>query len=180
MHIYLSDTDVKVYSNIAEYIKQCKQKIDKLIESAPSIPSHVENSLDSKLKEIRNKYGNEIDELINLVSHSDNNIQSKLTNDNKIKVLDTIESEESYKGNDDEKGRRMSEIIIINSEEKKKFENIKRNLSEDEKSVSKDLHINVIEEKNRFSEDSGSTDDGRKSLDIVNKLKTFEEREKFK
>ena len=39
---------------------------------------------------------------------------------------------------------------------------------------------NVIEEKNRFSEDSGSTDDGRKSLDIVNKLKTFEEREKFK
>ena len=166
MHIYLSDTDVKVYSNIAEYIKQCKQNIDKLTESAPSIPSHVENSLDLKLKKIKNNHAHEIDELITLVTHSDNNIQPILTNDVNIKVLDTIESEESYKGNESKNiGRRMSEIIIINNEEKKNFEDIKRNLSE---------------EKNRFSEDSGSTDDGRKSLDIINKLKNVEEREKFK
>ena len=59
----------------------------------------------------------------------------------------------------------MSEIIIINREEKENFENIKRNISEDG---------------NRLSEDSGSTDDGRKSLDIINKLKNVEEREKFK
>ena len=72
MHIYLSDTDDKVYSNIAEYIKQCKQKIDKLIESAPSIPSHVENSLDLKLKEMRNNHAVEIDELITLVTHNVN------------------------------------------------------------------------------------------------------------
>lgn len=166
MHIYLSDTDVKVYSNIAEYIKQCKQNIDKLIESAPIIPSHVENSLDLKLKKIKNNHADEIDELITLVTHSDNNIQPILTNDVNIKVLDTIESEESYKGNESKNiGRRMSEIIIINREEKENFENIKRNISEDG---------------NRLSEDSGSTDDGRKSLDIINKLKNVEEREKFK
>ena len=164
MHIYLSDTDVKVYSNIAEYIKQCKQKIDKLIESAPSIPSHVENSLDSKLKEIRNNHGNEIDELITLVSHNDNNI---LTNDVKIKVLDTIESQESYKSDKNKKSRRMSEIIIINNEE------IKRNLS-------KKNSCSYSENEKRFSEDSSSTDDGRKSLDIVNKLKNVEEREQLK
>lgn len=163
MHIYLSDTDVKVYSNIAEYIKQCKQNIDKLIESAPIIPSHVENSLDLKLKKIKNNHADEIDELITLVTHSDN-IQPILTNDVNIKVLDTIESEESYKGNESKNiGRRMSEIIIINREEKENFENIKRNISEDGN-----------------SEDSGSTDDGRKSLDIINKLKNVEEREKFK
>tara|TARA_B110000037_G_scaffold169294_1_gene191880 strand:+ start:10996 stop:11835 length:840 start_codon:yes stop_codon:yes gene_type:complete len=166
MHIYLSDTDVKVYSNIAEYIKQCKQNIDKLIESAPIIPSHVENSLDLKLKKIKNNHADEIDELITLVTHSDNNIQPILTNDVNIKVLDTIESEESYKGNESKNiGQRMSEIIIINREEKENFENIKRNISEDG---------------NRLSEDSGSTDDGRKSLDIINKLKNVEEREKFK
>jgi len=166
MHIYLSDTDVKVYSNIAEYIKQCKQNIDKLIESAPIIPSHVENSLDLKLKKIKNNHADEIDELITLVTHSDNNIQPILTNDVNIKVLDTIESEESYKGNESKNiGQRMSEIIIINREAKENFENIKRNISEDG---------------NRLSEDSGSTDDGRKSLDIINKLKNVEEREKFK
>lgn len=173
MHIYLSDTDVKVYSNIAEYIKQCKQKIDKLIESAPSIPSHVENSLDSKLQEIRNNHGNEIDELITLVSHNDNNIQPILTNDVKIKVLDTIESQESYKSDKNKKSRRMSEIIIINNEESKNFEDIKRNLS-------KKNSCSYSENEKRFSEDSSSTDDGRKSLDIVNKLKNVEEREQLK
>ena len=172
MHIYLSDTDVKVYSNIAEYIKQCKQNIDKLIESAPTIPSHVENSLDSKLKEIRHNHSSEIDELITLVTQNNNefvckDVQKSLTNDVKITVMDTIESNESYELNENKsklRERRMSEIQSRNSEEKKQFDNIKKRYSEEIK---------------RISEDSTS-DDGRKSLDLINKLTKFDERESLK
>lgn len=166
MHIYLSDTDVKVYSNIAEYIKQCKQKIDKLIESAPTIPSHVENSLDSKLKEIRHNHAGEIDELITLVTHNSNEIVCK--DDVRITVMDTIESNESYELNENKpklNKRRMSEIQSRNSEENKKFNDIKKRYSEEIK---------------RISEDSNSTDDGRKSLDLINKLTKFAERESLK
>lgn len=166
MHIYLSDTDVKVYSNIAEYIKQCKQKIDKLIESAPTIPSHVENSLDSKLKEIRDNHAGEIDELITLVTRNSNEIVCK--DDVRITVMDTIESNESYELNENKpklNKRRMSEIQSRNSEENKKFNDIKKRYSEEIK---------------RISEDSNSTDDGRKSLDLINKLTKFAERESLK
>ena len=166
MHIYLSDTDVKVYSNIAEYIKQCKQKIDKLIESAPTIPSHVENSLDSKLKEIRDNHAGEIDELITLVTRNSNEIVCK--DDVRINVMDTIESNESYELNKNKpklNKRRMSEIQSRNSEENKKFNDIKKRYSEEIK---------------RISEDSNSTDDGRKSLDLINKLTKFAERESLK
>lgn len=166
MHIYLSDTDVKVYSNIAEYIKQCKQKIDKLIESAPTIPSHVENSLDSKLKEIRDNHAGEIDELITLVTRNSNEIVCK--DDVRINVMDTIESNESYELNENKpklNKRRMSEIQSRNSEENKKFNDIKKRYSEEIK---------------RISEDSNSTDDGRKSLDLINKLTKFAERESLK
>ena len=41
MHIYLSQTKVKVYANMAEYIKSCRTRIDKLIESARDIPNHI-------------------------------------------------------------------------------------------------------------------------------------------
>jgi len=166
MHIYLSDTDVKVYSNIAEYIKQCKQKIDKLIESAPTIPSHVENSLDSKLKEIRDNHAGEIDELITLVTRNSNEIVCK--DDVRINVMDTIESNESYELNENKPKlieRRMSEFQSRNSEENKKINDIKKRYSEEIK---------------RISEDSNSTDDGRKSLDLINKLTKFAERESLK
>ena len=146
MHIYLSETDVSVYSNIAEYIKQCKTKIDKLIESAPIIPSHVENSLEFKLKEIRDNHSGEIDELITLVTRNSNEIVCKdlqlqsRTNDIKI-TIDTPQLCE----------RRNSEIESRNSKEIK-----------------------------RISQDSNSTDEERKSLDIINKLTNVAEREKFK
>lgn len=183
MQIYLSETDVKVYSNIAEYIKQCKQKIDKLIESAPTIPSHVEISLDSKLNEIRYSHAGEIDELITLVTRNNNenvckNMPKTLTSDIKITVMDTIESNKSFELNKNEptlseptlnepmlNERRMSEIQSINSEKKKQLYEIKKSHSEKIK---------------RLSEDSNSTDDGRKSFDLINKLAKFDERESLK
>lgn len=157
MHIYLSETDVSVYSNIAEYIKQCKTKIDKLIESAPIIPSHVENSLEFKLKEIRDNHSCEIDELITLVTRSSNEIVCKdlQSHTNEIKIrIDTPQQQE-----------RMSEIKSLNSEEKKKFNDVTKRNSEEIK---------------RLSEDSASTDEERTSLDIINKLTNVAEREKFK
>jgi len=156
LHIYLSETDVKVYSNIAEYIKQCKQKIDKLIESAPTIPSHVEISLDSKIKEIRQNHSDEIDELITLVTRNNNDTickdwQKAQTNDVRITVLDTIESNESYELNENEPKINQRGMRMSNNGEIK-----------------------------RISEDSNSTDDGRKSLDLINKLTKSDERDSLK
>ena len=81
--------------------------------------------------------------------------------------MDTIESNESYELNENKsklRERRMSEIQSRNSEEKKQFDNIKKRYSEEIK---------------RISEDSTS-DDGRKSLDLINKLTKFDERESLK
>lgn len=66
MHIYLSETDVKVYANIAEYIKHCRAKIDKLIETAPEIPHHIEEQLQPKIKFIKSEDNNELNEIITL------------------------------------------------------------------------------------------------------------------
>ena len=66
MHIYLSQTKVKVYANIAEYIKSCRTRIDKLIESARDIPTHIESSMSEKIDEIRQKELAEVNELIAL------------------------------------------------------------------------------------------------------------------
>ena len=183
MHIYLSETDVSVYSNIAEYIKQCKTKIDKLIESAPTIPSHVENSLDSKLQEMRDNNADEIDELITLVTRNSSGQACKLSQKNsasdevKITILDTIESNDLYNTSDISdigdigenkyklSDRRMSEMTSRTRKNKEQFNNITKRYSEEVK---------------RISEDSNSTDDGRKSLDIINKLTKVAEREKFK
>lgn len=66
MHIYLSETDVKVYANIAEYIKQCRTKIDKLIESADDIPEFIEKRVSHKVDDIRQLESKEINELIQL------------------------------------------------------------------------------------------------------------------
>lgn len=64
MHIYLSETDVKIYANIAEYIKQCRSKIDKLIETAPEIPRHIETNLKHEIKYLRSEENNELSEII--------------------------------------------------------------------------------------------------------------------
>ena len=178
MHIYLSETDVSVYSNIAEYIKQCKAKIDKLIESAPTIPSHVESSLNLKLQEMRDNNAGEIDELITLVTRNSSgqacklSSQKYLTHDEvKISILDTIESTDLYDTSDISENkhkmseRRMSEMASRTRENKEQFNNITKRYSEDKK---------------RTSEESNSTDDGRKSLDIINKITKIAEREKFK
>lgn len=66
MHIYLSETDVKVYANIAEYIKQCRTKIDKLNESSDDVPDHIEKKLQGRIQDIRREETNEINELIQL------------------------------------------------------------------------------------------------------------------
>jgi hypothetical protein len=66
MHIYLSETDVKVYANIVEYIKQCRAKIDKLIETAPEIPHHIEEQLQPKIKLIEIEDNNELNDIITL------------------------------------------------------------------------------------------------------------------
>lgn len=172
MHIYLSETDVSVYSNIAEYIKQCKTKIDKLIESAPTIPSHVESSLNLKLQEMRDNNAGEIDELITLVTRNSGQAcklssQKYLTHDEvKISILDTINSNDLYDISENKhKLRRMSEISSRTYENKEHFDTLTKRYSEDKK---------------RISEESNSTDEGRKSLDIINKITKIAEREKFK
>ena len=152
LHIFLSDTDMKVYSNMAEYIKQCKQKIDKLIESAPMIPYHVENSLDSKLKELRDSHSGEIDELITLVTRNSDEIvledmQKSITSDVKITVIDTIDSNNSCELNEN-KHRIVEEILN--------------------------------EESPRISDEDSSTDNDRKSLDIFHKITNIAARETFK
>lgn len=79
MHIYLSETDVKVYANIAEYIKQCRTKIDKLIESADEVPSFIENRVGKDVEGIRKRESKEINELIELSQQNDADMQQKTT-----------------------------------------------------------------------------------------------------
>jgi len=57
---------VNVYANIVEYIKHCRAKIDKLIETAPEIPHHIEERLQSKIKLIKIEENNELNEIITL------------------------------------------------------------------------------------------------------------------
>ena len=170
MQIYLSDTDVKVYSNIAEYIKECKQKIDKLIESAPPIPSNIENILDSKLKEIRNNNTGEIDELISLVTHNCNDKVYKrsqtMPNDIKLTIMDTIDLNETSKYS-----KRLSED---------KYEMIEQRMSEINNNQYEKIERTENEEEKRNSEDSNSTDEGRMSMDFLNKIKKDAEMEEFK
>lgn len=81
MHIYLSETDVKVYANIAEYIKQCRTKIDKLIESADDIPEFIEKRVAYKLDDIRANESKELNELIELSKKNDEDLQTLDIND---------------------------------------------------------------------------------------------------
>lgn len=84
MHIYLSETD-------HEYIKQCRAKIDNLIETAPEIPNHIEDNpkLQHKIKSIRNDENNELNEIITLSSSRDTELKdaSKENVDISMKTL---------------------------------------------------------------------------------------------
>lgn len=172
LHIYLSDTDVKVYSNLGEYIKECKQKIDKLIESAPPIPSHVEAILDSKIKEIKNNHSGEIDEIITLVTNNNNDNDTvykrsqTLPNDIKLTIMDTIDFNETSKYS-----KRLSED---------KYEMIEQRMSEINNNQHEKIERTENEEEKRNSEDSNSTDEGRMSMDFLNKIKKDAEMEEFK
>jgi hypothetical protein len=90
MHIYLSETDVKVYANIAEYIKQCRTKIDKLIESADDIPEFIEKRVSYKVDDIRSNESKEINELIQLSKKNEEDIQGKPLNINDMTDLSEI------------------------------------------------------------------------------------------
>lgn len=90
MHIYLSETDVKVYANIAEYIKQCRTKIDKLIESADDIPEFIEKRVAYKVDDIRSMENKEINELIQLSKKNDEDIHDKTLNINDMTDLSEI------------------------------------------------------------------------------------------
>ena len=77
INIYLSETDVKVYANIAEYIKQVRTKIDKLLESANDIPPQIERRLQNKIRSLREQEMMEVNELIQLsrkYNHADDDI----------------------------------------------------------------------------------------------------------
>lgn len=54
IHIYLSETDQKIHEHAKEYIKQCRVKIDKLMETAPEIPQHITLKLKMKIDAIEN------------------------------------------------------------------------------------------------------------------------------
>lgn len=90
MHIYLSETDVKVYANIAEYIKQCRTKIDKLIESADEVPGFIENSVGKKVEGIRRRESKEINELIQLSQQNAADIHDKTLDINDMTDLSDI------------------------------------------------------------------------------------------
>lgn len=90
MHIYLSETDVKVYANIAEYIKQCRTKIDKLIESADEVPGFIENSIGKKVEGIRRRESKEINELIQLSQQNAADMNDKTLDINDMTDLSDI------------------------------------------------------------------------------------------
>lgn len=90
MHIYLSETDVKVYANIAEYIKQCRTKIDKLIESADEVPGFIETSIGKKVEGIRRRESKEINELIQLSQQNAADIHDKTLDINDMTDLSDI------------------------------------------------------------------------------------------
>ena len=98
MHIYLSETDVKVYANIAEYIKQCRTKIDKLIESADDIPSFIEKRVSYQVEDIRKAESKELNELIQLSKQNDADI-----NDNTLDINDMTD---------------LSEILVVKERRK--------------------------------------------------------------
>ena len=119
MHIYLSETDVRVYANIAEYIKQRRSKIDKLIETSPNIPNHIENKLQHKIKLIRCDRNNELNEIISLKksqgakyssSYNDNAMCS--SNDTSFEFEKKNMTEVIMKTNDQNEG--VSVNIVIN------------------------------------------------------------------
>ena len=108
MHIYLSESDVKVYSNIAEYIKQCRTKIDKLIETAPDIPNHIEAKMKSRIQELRKEELEDLDELIKLTTNTTYNTITNLRAESlrslgEVKLedvkIDTIDENVSYRNN---------------------------------------------------------------------------------
>lgn len=76
LHIYLSESHERVYSNIAEYIKQCRTKIDKLIESAPDVPNHIEEKMKVRIQELRREELEDLDELIELIKINKSNLNS--------------------------------------------------------------------------------------------------------
>lgn len=90
MHIYLSETDVKVYANIAEYIKQCRTKIDKLIESADDIPAFIEKRVSYQVEDIRKAESKELNELIQLSKQNDADIHDNTLDINDMTDLSEI------------------------------------------------------------------------------------------
>jgi len=139
MHIYLSETEVKIYANIAEYIKQCRAKIDKLIETAPEIPHHIEEKLQHKIKLIRCDENNELNEIITLKklqerqqiqSHDDISIHST------IKTMRHSEPSIIPATHQGDKNIRMSEVFVNSRNNEGTSVNIFINESND-----KDLHM---------------------------------------
>lgn len=91
MHIYLCQTQVKVYANIAEYIKSCRTRIDKLIESSDEIPFHIEKKLTRQIDLIRREQLVEVNELIQLSKQNNKDLQQRQLN-----VRDLYELSEIY------------------------------------------------------------------------------------
>ncbi len=90
MHIYLSQTKVKVYANIAEYIKSCRTRIDKLIESAHDIPVHIEAKMSAKIDEIRRQELAEVNELIALSNRNHEELRQHNVNIDDLCALSEV------------------------------------------------------------------------------------------
>jgi hypothetical protein len=52
MHVFLSDNEVNMYKNLLEFIKLTRNKLDKLMETAPKIPNILESRLQKKIDNI--------------------------------------------------------------------------------------------------------------------------------
>lgn len=149
MHIYLSETNVKVYANIAEYIKQCRTKIDKLIESADDIPDHIEKKVAKRIDGVRANESKEINELIRL---SQKNVQEMRDEKKSLDVNDMTD---------------LSEILVVKQRRKsrdaKRVENTTQSAGESTTSSNRNSNESQDSKKSvssgRSGMSSGGTDD---------------------
>lgn len=100
LHIYLSESVNKQSLNTEEFILQCKTKIDRLIETAESIPQKIEKKLHDEIQTIRDNELAEFNELFEIrknssLSENDKPDIEELKNDITLNIEDDASDRDS-------------------------------------------------------------------------------------
>lgn len=173
MHIYLSQTKVKVYANIAEYIKSCRTRIDKLIESAQDIPTHIEIKMSDKIDEIRTKELAEVNELIALSNKNNEELEEQNINIHDLSALSEVlvlDSRRSIEGSPEKIVHSDNEDIRVLNR-RKSSESDDSKTSEESKASSQGIRSTLAKMSDLYSPAISNSNDvqTRLSLDVFYK-----------